>query len=243
MSHQLATQAAGSSRRAAQVLRYSAIVTAAMASIGLTVAAGSYIANEMAGTQKSGTIIAAPARSHDPAAASGITDPLPADSTAISDNIGLAAFFTPHTIETAGPQSVPIPAAGYSGEVTGAARPSAIAGQLRLGSTYVGAVIVPAQRNSVSVTVDTNVFATVADLVQHTPLGENLGLAADPATNTQLRTDVDTRSGEVTFTLSDPTLGRYGVQLVRHNTPATQDISIGHATELGRAGGSGLITV
>ncbi|WP_330184187.1 hypothetical protein OHB26_11615 [Nocardia sp. NBC_01503] len=221
MSHQLATQAAGSSRRAAQVLRYSAIVTAGMASIGLTVAAGSYIANQMAGTEKSGAVIAAPTAPHTPAALSGDTDPQTGSITPLADTIGLAAYFTPHPMETTMPQDIPGTLSQSRTEASPATERNPIAGQLRLGTAYLDAAVVPVQRNSISVTVDTNVFATMADLVLHTPLGETLGIGSDPSANTQLRTDVDTRSGAVTLTLSDPTLGRYDVRLDRHNTPGS----------------------
>ncbi|MFB8008477.1 hypothetical protein [Nocardia sp. NPDC056000] len=263
MSHQLATQAAGSSRRAAQVLRYGAIVTAGMASIGLTVAAGSYIANQMADAQKSGTIVAAPGDRHATVTAPGnVTAPV--DNTPVADNIGLTAFFTPHVTENPAPLNIPATRVGTTTETTRAAKPEPIAGQLRLGGAYVGAAVVPVQRNSVSLTLDTNVFATIADLVLHTPIGETLGIGSDPTANTQLRTDVDTHSGEVTVTLSDPAIGRYGVQLARHNTPAAatvpnqaagpsqvvtpneagaQQVSPGTGAESGRTGGPELTTV
>ncbi|WP_067567804.1 hypothetical protein [Nocardia acidivorans] len=224
MSHQLATQAAGSSRRAAQVLRYSAIVTAGMASIGLTVAAGSYIANQMAGTEKSGAIVAAPAAPHATAALPGSTDSQTASSAPLADTIGLAAYFTPHPMETTVSQEVPGTLSQSRTEASPAIERNPIAGQLRLGTAYLDAAVVPVRRNSISVTVDTNVFATVADLVLRTPLGETLGIGSDPSANTQLRTDVDTRSGAVTLTLSDPALGRYDVRLDRHNTPGASTV-------------------
>ncbi|MET9489077.1 hypothetical protein [Nocardia sp. NPDC006630] len=226
MSHQLATQAARTSRRAAQVLRFSAIVTAGMASIGLTVAAGSYVANEMAGTQKSGTMTATPSLAHGQFSPplTGAGDPLPGPVTPSADTIGLASFFTSHKPEATGLEPIPAANPGNSaGAPAAGQRPSALAGQIRLGNAYVGAAIVPAQLNSISVTLDTNVFATVADLVLHSPLGQQLGIGSDPSANTQLRTDVDTRRGEVTVTFSDPALGRYGVQFAPHTAPAPAD--------------------
>ncbi|MEV6770822.1 hypothetical protein AB0N05_19590 [Nocardia sp. NPDC051030] len=219
MSHQLATQAARSSRRASQVLRYSAIVTAGMASIGLTVAAGSYIANEMA--QPPGKLATA---------SPGMRPVLPGpgdtgtavqrgDIAPIAESVGLASLFThwagQPTIRDYDPATTMTPSA----DARAAQRASTLAGQVRLGNTYLGAAVIPAQRNSVSFTVDTNVFATVADLVLHTPLGESLGLTSDPLANTQLRTDVDAR-GEVTLTFTDPAVGRYGLNLARHAAPA-----------------------
>ncbi|WP_327142907.1 hypothetical protein [Nocardia sp. NBC_01327] len=226
MSHQLATQAARTSRRAAQVLRFSAVVTAGMASIGLTVAAGSYVANEMAGTQKSGTMLTTPSLAHGqfPPPVNGGGNPLPGPVTPTADTIGLASFFTPHKTEMIGLEPIPAVEPGKSAAAPAAGpRPSALAGQIRLGTAYVGAAVVPAQLNSVSFTLDTNVFATVADLVLHSPLGQQLGIGSDPSANTQLRTDVDTRRGEVTVTFSDPALGRYGVQFAPHTAPAPAD--------------------
>ncbi|MCU1640604.1 MAG: hypothetical protein JWN03_879 [Nocardia sp.] len=226
MSHQHATPAARTSRRAAQVLRFSAVVTAGMASIGLTVAAGSYVANEMAGTQKSGTMTAAPSLAHGqfPPPVAGSGNPLPGSIAPIADNIGLTSLFMPRKAETVGLEPIPAVTPGESAAAPASGqRPNALAGQIRLGNTYVGAAVLPAQLNSVSVTLDTNVFATLADLVLHSPLGRQLGIDSDPSANTQLRTDVDTRRGDVTVTFSDPALGRYGVQFAPNTAPAPAD--------------------
>ncbi|WP_067826189.1 hypothetical protein [Nocardia inohanensis] len=218
MSHQLATQAHRSTRRTAQVLRYSAIVTAGMASIGLTVAAGSYIANTMAGTQNPGKVITAAPTARPPLAEPGAPGGAPVtDKPVVSaENVGLAALFTHYPSETTVPPELPV----TGGTTATAPQHSGYTGQVRLGDTYVGAQVVPVQRNSVSVTVDTNLFATLADYLLHTPLGEKLGIVTDPSGNTQLCTEVDTRRGEVTLTLSDPAIGRYGVQVARHPAPA-----------------------
>ncbi|MEC3958103.1 hypothetical protein VMT65_34060 [Nocardia sp. CDC153] len=218
MSHQLATPAAGSTRRTAQAFRYSAIVTASMASIGLTVAAGSYIANEMA--HEPGKLATTPPSNH-PALIElgGGNDPSIAQPTApLPENVGLAALFTPRPAEQAAPR---VSSARVSGTGAAAATevPRPVGGQLRLGTAYLGAHVAAAQHDSVTLTVDTNVFATLADVLLHTPLGEQLGINSDPSANTQLRTEVDSH-GDVTLTVSDPGLGRYGVQIARHPVPA-----------------------
>ncbi|WP_067695378.1 hypothetical protein [Nocardia jejuensis] len=216
MSQHIATTAARSSWRATQVLRYSAVVTASMASIGLTVAAGSYIANEMA--QQPGKLNTAAPAVHPPIDIAGgsAVAPHAGDITSGIETSGRTPLFAVWPAPAASPAAKPADRVGTP------QRPSPIAGQLRLGSTYLGAQVVPAQRNSVSFMVDTNIFATIADFMLHTPVGESLGIASDPLANTQLRTDVDPR-GEITLTLSDPGIGRYGVQFVRHSAPGAAD--------------------
>lgn len=211
MSHQLATQAARSTRHTAQVFRYSAIVIAGMASIGLTVAAGSYITNEMA--LQPGKLTAAAPATHPQLYRFGDTAIAPqADQTA-PGTVGLAAFFGGQATQSPALYRIPATTPGPS-TATAAEAPQPLAGQLRLGNTYVGAQLVPAHRDSLTFTVDTNVFAALADVLLHTPLGEQLGIASDPSVNTRLRTDVDTH-GNVTVTFDDPSIGTYDVQIAR----------------------------
>lgn len=95
------------------------------------------------------------------------------------------------------------------------ARRPGMGGQLPLpGDTYVGANVATGQPDSVSMTVDTNVFTVFAD---------RLGKRPEGATNeiTRLRTDLDTKSGEVTFAVSDPRLGQHDLRWQRHARPAT----------------------
>ncbi|MFC9994397.1 hypothetical protein [Nocardia sp. NPDC127526] len=221
MSQHTATTAARKPRRTRQALRFSAIITAGMASIGLTVAAGSYIANQMPEAQKSGGILAAPTgpRGPMPVRDGAGADPVPADYPAVAENIGLTSFFTSHPVRSH-ELWVPPALAGAASESVVAQRPAGITGQVRLGNAYVGAQVAPAQRNSVTLTLDTNVFAAVADLVLRGELGDTLGLRADPTANTQVRTEFDTRRGEFTITVTDPAIGRHGVQVARRNAPA-----------------------
>ncbi|WP_067532670.1 hypothetical protein [Nocardia crassostreae] len=92
MSQLTATTAARSARRTRQALRFSTIITAGMASIGLTVAAGSYIANQMPEAQHSGSsILAGPSGPRGPLP--GLDDtagsPLPVDYQPGAETIGL----------------------------------------------------------------------------------------------------------------------------------------------------------
>ncbi|MGX1804865.1 hypothetical protein ACWIGI_04060 [Nocardia sp. NPDC055321] len=218
MSHELATQAVRSTRRAAQAARYTAVVTAAMASIGLTVTAGAYIANQMAGVQHSDSILAGPAPARDRTAVSA--DRYPGDVVPLAERTDIAALLG-HPRTVAINHDGPATTQGVTADEAPRPQSSALAGQLRVGNTYVGAQVLPVQRNSLTFTVDTNLFATLADLVLRGPIGEQLGVVgSNPSAVTQLRTDLDTRRGEVTLTLSDPAIGAHGLQLARHPAPA-----------------------
>ncbi|MEU1206653.1 hypothetical protein [Nocardia sp. NPDC005825] len=227
MSHQLATQAARSTRRTAQVIRYSAIVTASMASIGLTVAAGSYIANEMA--QRPGKLTTTTPAGRPALAAPGPATDRPGVQLGapIAEKITLTSLFSGYPLDPTVAQVIPD---HTPGSVPAAEAPRPLAGQLRLGTTYVGAQLAGAQHETVTLTLDTNVFATVADVLLNSPLGQQLGITADPTANTRLRTDVDSR-GDVTLTLSDPALGTYGLQIARHPVPAAADANVVHGED------------
>ncbi|MEU6579888.1 hypothetical protein [Nocardia sp. NPDC046763] len=218
MSHELATQAARSTRRTAQVFRYSAIVTASMASIGLTVAAGSYIANEMA--QQPGRLATGAPGNH-PALIElgpGAADrPGVQSAEPIAEKVALTSLFTNRGMEPAFVQVIPARTPG-TGAATASEVPRPLGGQFRLGTAYVGAQVAAAQHTA-TLTVDTNVFAAFADVLLNTPLGHQLGINGDPSATTRLRTDVDSR-GDVTLTLSDPAIGNYGLQIARHPVPA-----------------------
>ncbi|QLY31017.1 hypothetical protein H0264_01010 [Nocardia huaxiensis] len=215
MSHQSATSAARTFRRTSQVLRYSAVVTASMASIGLTVAAGSYISNEIAGTQKSGNIFAVPAAPGGPAYERELEGgELSVDIAAVAETTSVNTLFHTWGVERGAPATISPVRPAEPGTST------PIAGQLRLGDTFVGAQVFPVQRNSLTVTVDTNVFAAVGSWLLSGPIGERLGLTADPSATTQVRTELDTRRGDVKLTITDPAIGDLGLQLARHPAPA-----------------------
>ncbi|MET8430254.1 hypothetical protein [Nocardia sp. NPDC004860] len=228
MSHELATQAARSTRRTAQVFRYSAIVTASMASIGLTVAAGSYIANEMA--QQPGRLAMGAPGNH-PALVElgprGADQPGVQPAEPVAEKVALTSLFTNRGTEPAFVQVIPARTPG-TGAATAAEATRPLGGQFRLGTAYVGAQVAAAQHTA-TLTVDTNVFATFADILLNTPLGHQLGINGDPSATTRLRTDVDSR-GDVTLTLSDPAIGDYGLQIARHPVPAAATGTPAHDT-------------
>ncbi|MBF6178691.1 hypothetical protein [Nocardia otitidiscaviarum] len=221
MSHDPATRGAATSntRRAAQILRHTAVVGAGMASIGLTVAAGTYIANELPGAQRPDTVIAAPPAPPHPRGGTGTVPGLPERPvvTPIAEKIELASLFGPLTDS---PTQSAVTAARPS-ILTSGQQPAdgpGLAGRIRVGDTFVGAQVVPDPRNSVAITVDTNVFGTVADLVLPATRGDGIDLG--PAGTTRLHTELDTKSGELTLTLSDTELGEVGVRLTRYPAPA-----------------------
>ncbi|WP_280273301.1 hypothetical protein [Nocardia wallacei] len=220
MSQHPATQRR-SSRQPAQIFQHTAIVFAGMASIGLTVAAGTYIVNQIAeSTRPPAAELPAPAA----APPAGTPESAPAREfprgTAVSGLVGLVAESRPLPAQPV----MPPPAAEPDRVLDRAVAPAVPAqapvrrpgmgGQLPLpGNTYVGANVATGQPDSVSMTVDTNVFTVFAD---------RLGDGSRRTTNeiTRLRTDLDTKSGEVTFAVSDPRLGQHDVRWQRHARPA-----------------------
>ncbi|MBF6328829.1 hypothetical protein [Nocardia transvalensis] len=228
MSHHPATQRR-TTRRPAQILQHTAIVLAGMASIGLTVAAGTYIVNQMAETgHVPGTDFALPGLAPDvPAPAREPGDHELPGAAPVTGAVGLVAETRalPVTVVDRRPEAPDPPLARpapATASVTGVPQTNTSALRLRLpGDTYVGANVVRDQPNSISMSVDTNVFTTVA-----TALSEQLGEQPDPATRSsgvsQLRTDIDTRNGEITVAVSDPMLGNQSMHLSRP-TGAVQD--------------------
>lgn len=205
------------SRRAAQILRHTAVVTAGMASIGLTVAAGTYIAQEMSVAQRTDAIIAAPPGPYQPSwhpALGEVRDH--SEISPIAENIGLASIFTvlPRESEV---RVSEVPASTATDPQQ--ADSPGLTGKLRVGNTYVGAQVVPVLRNSIAVTLDTNVFGTLVGLVLPEGVSEQLGIG--PTGTTRVHTEFDTKRGEVTLVVSDSALGKFGVQLARHPAPAT----------------------
>ncbi|WP_280268907.1 hypothetical protein [Nocardia wallacei] len=203
-------------RRTAQILQHTAIVFAGMASIGLTVAAGTYIVNQIAeSTHRPAPEPAAPI-----AAPTGEANPSSPESpsrTAFVGVVGLRAESRalPPPVEPAPepPEAIQrleravVPTAPTPATVA----PTGVNGRLGLlGGTYVGANVTTPRPDSISMTVDTNVFTA---LVRRP--GDN---SRDDVT--RFRTDLDTRRGEVTVAMSDPLLGQHDVQVQRHARPA-----------------------
>ncbi|MGK8521256.1 hypothetical protein ACRS6B_06715 [Nocardia asteroides] len=212
--------------RPAQVARHAAIVLAGAASLSLTAAAGAYVVHQIADAQHPDTRLAAPvipAPPHDPGhGRRAVSYPaLTASSSALP-----ATVPAPGAVETdrreedkPGPVSAP----------TAPTAPAPLDGEVRLGDAYVGARLAEVEQDTVSVTVDTNAFTVLRSFVVPTP--EEPGL-------TTMRTDIDTRNGEVRLAFSDPKLGEHGLRLNRHSAPtatARPDGDLGPATVGGTA--------
>ncbi|MFC4123882.1 hypothetical protein [Nocardia rhizosphaerae] len=188
--------------RPAQIARLSATVVAGAASLSLTVAAGAYIVNNMPEIALPPTGgYAAPAvppepGEHRPALGDGPTPRF------TSEIVPLAMS----TEQIPAQESV----ATYRSTAAARADDSTLTGQLRIGTTYVGAQVAPAQTDTVAFTVDTN-LVTIAS--------KYLGGAADPSAVTALRTEFDTRRGELVFVLTDPALGSHTLRIERVQKP------------------------
>lgn len=212
------------SRSTGQILQHTAVVFAGMASIGLTVAAGTYIVNQIGGPglpgvigsgERGDTIVPAPdtdrseaspssapatTGSWRPAAESRRLPALTADGAAAPMRIVPGPADRSPSIDTAPASS----------------RPGGVGGRLNLtGETYVGANLSRTQQHSFAVTLDTNVPAALG--ANGSP-DHRQGAGEDAVT--QFRTDVDVHSGEFSVAMSDPLLGRHDVQVQRHARPA-----------------------
>ncbi|MGY4098171.1 hypothetical protein ACW2Q0_01185 [Nocardia sp. R16R-3T] len=200
--------------RPAQIFRHAAIVLAGAASLSLTVAAGSYIVGQMADTRHATNDIATPPPVRIPDIDTDY-GPVLSDAKSTGGSRDLPTLFGRFPAEP-GDGSVKISQAHIASPAT-----TGIGASLRLGTAYIGAQVAPGRANSVALTVDTNALTVVADFLFTEPIREQLGIHADPAGVTQLRTEVDTRNGEVTFTFSDPPLGERGPRLDRNPAPST----------------------
>ncbi|MFF0489087.1 hypothetical protein ACFYTQ_08680 [Nocardia sp. NPDC004068] len=212
MSQHSATGRRTTTRRSVQILQHTAIVTAGMASIGLTVAAGTYIVNQIAQSGLGpGTEFSEPG--------AGRVEPGPADEPRVRESGTPATISTPVglVVETRRlpdpvaepplPAPVPVaPAAPAPASAATAATPQTGPAPLRVrlpGDTYVGANVVRDQPDSLTMTVDTNVPAAVTTALTQRPGSAGV---------TRLSTGVDTRSGRITVTLTDPALGDRSVR-------------------------------
>ncbi|MEU2037880.1 hypothetical protein [Nocardia niwae] len=192
--------------RPGQVARHAAIVLAGAASVSLTAAAGAYIVHQIADTQRPDTRIAAPivpaAPDQPDRRRAYVSYPaLTSSSFVLPVAISAPAAREP---EIAAPQ-VDSPSAPPS--------PAPLAGRVRLGEAYVGAQVATTEADTVSVSVDTNALTMLTSFLRSDSEREKSGV-------TTMRTDLDTRSGEVRLGLSDPGLGEHDLRLNRHARPA-----------------------
>ncbi|PPJ32440.1 hypothetical protein C5E45_06025 [Nocardia nova] len=208
------------SRSTGQILQHTAVVLAGMASIGLTVAAGTYVVNQIGGGglpaaigsgERGDTIVPAPDTHR--------SDTSSTTAPAGTGLWGVAAASRRLPAFAATPaRLVPEPADRSPNTETPSATtgPGGVGGRLNLtGETYVGANLSRTQQHSFAVTVDTNVPSVLGanGSPDHQP-------GAAPNTVTEFRTDVDVHSGEFSVAMSDPLLGRHDVQVQRHARPA-----------------------
>ncbi|MBH0781205.1 hypothetical protein [Nocardia bovistercoris] len=201
--------------RPAQIARHVTVVLAGAASLTLTVAAGAYIADQMAGTQRQA---ATPGGPEKPAAVAP-----PRAEPAGPDSFVEAVFHgyrvgRPAAPILPGPSEPPAPAAPAvrvaAPQPAPEPRPRAregVDGRFDVGDGYVGARIEPTGGDTVTVTVDTDLFSGPAPKAE--PNGQGSGGEVSRVT-----TEIDTKRGAMTLAVSDPTLGEHDLHVDR--TPA-----------------------
>ena len=196
------------SRAAGQILQHTAIVLAGMASIGLTVAAGTYIVHQIGDTGSPAVIHSGRPDTVSPPALEPDRSEADAPNTAPTTvSWGLTAESWPLPIVLA----APTPTAAVT-----TVRPSDVGGRLKLSdNTYVGANLSRTQQHSLTVRLDTNLPAAFG--ATESPETEP---AEPPAGVTEFRTDLDVRSGEFSVAMTDPLLGRHDMRAQRHTQPA-----------------------
>ncbi|QIS23825.1 hypothetical protein [Nocardia terpenica] len=175
-------------RRPVQILQHTAIVLAGMGSIGLTVIAGTYIVNQMADATQHPGHLTTPGTAL-PEAAPPNSAPHESPETLVTNGTWDLAAET-RTLPTAfltHPPAAPEPLAHHPTPT--APTPTEFGARLQLpGDAYVGANLTTTQSNSLSMTLDTNLVTLLTNTDQHTAL----------------RTELNTRSGEVTVAVSGP---------------------------------------
>ncbi|MDO3647380.1 hypothetical protein [Nocardia mangyaensis] len=205
--------------RRAQIARLSVTVVAGAASLCLTFAAGAYIVNNADLIDDTPGPIA-PTEDR----AAPFTAPRPGQLPPPERS---KPVFTAETVELMSSERA-LPAAtrtavtANQGGIGVTPDDSALGGRVRIGSTYVGAQVAPARTDTLAFTLDTNLVTLAA---------RYLGSTADPAGVTALRTELDTRRGEVMFVLSDPGLGSHTLRVERVQQPATAEPAESAAAE------------
>ncbi|AXK87165.1 hypothetical protein SAMN05421776_103347 [Nocardia farcinica] len=200
--------------RPAQVARYTAIVVAGAASLTLTVASGAYIVGQMSvdgsRTESNHAPAAPDSRASGPAPSfPDVTTVEPVAVERPRPTYQAAVFPADAPI----PPVVAIPGAAAAPVVNPASanESSGLGGRLGLAGAYVDAQVRPSDPGTIAVTVDTNVVATLLDVL------------AEPgatAGTTRLSTEIDTRRGEIAVAFSDPALGEHTMEFQRGRTPS-----------------------
>jgi len=177
-----------------QIVRHTAVVLAGMASIGFTVAAGTYIVNQMSSGQGEDTVRRAQVAS-DPAgpltrqAVGPIGAPTVTVRFAAETRVLSWVADIPEPVAPVAPPVRPVPPV-----VAAVHTNTGVGGRLPLlGDAYVGANLTRTQPDSLSMTVDTNLLAA---LIGRTDvLGAQIG-------DTRVRTDLDVANGEITLAVA-----------------------------------------
>ncbi|UGT70744.1 hypothetical protein LTT66_11535 [Nocardia gipuzkoensis] len=190
--------------RPAQFARHAAVVLAGAASLTLTVAAGTYIVQQIADTQHPDSRLAAPIAPVAPDAPDHRREVVFYPVLTASSSVLPPAALAPRAVE---PETV-------QAQSDSPPTPTPLGGAVRLGDAYFGARVAKGEADTVSVTVDTNAFTVLTGFLRSGP--EQPGAS----TVTTMRTDLDTQSGEVRLALSDPGLGEHALRLNRHGAPA-----------------------
>lgn len=185
--------------------RHAAVVLAGAASLSLTVVAGTYIVNQMADATRSGGEHAAPAA---PTVEDATSDPEWMDAVLTGGSYELPVTFARHQPDL--PVPSPKAADPHSGSTVVRQPSSPLGGKWRLGDTYIGAQVATVRSDTIAITVDTNAFTVLTGVPQSDPAK---GRSEGNPSITQLRTEFDTRSGEVVLMLTDPSLGEYDLRL------------------------------
>lgn len=218
------------SRPTGQILQYTAVVFAGMASIGLTVAAGTYVVNQIGGSHSvmsSGGRHQAAVPEFDPGrpetrvpvvtagnweSAAGYRE-LPASFTAPAVPADRGEAHPPAPVRT--PISTPAPQSAES--PTGTADPAGLGGRLAVSEdTYVDANVSRTQQHSITLTVGTNLPGTWGNSAD-----TGTGTEESPGDRTTgFRTDIDVHTGEISVSVSDPPTGRHEMRIERNTLPA-----------------------
>ncbi|MEU6560137.1 hypothetical protein [Nocardia nova] len=223
------------SRTAGQILQHTAIVLAGMASIGLTVAAGTYVVNQIGDTGLPAVIHPGEADTPNPPAPEALHPAAEAPHTSSATaRWDLAADSRPLPVVVADPVAAgqdsappPPPAPAYAANTV---RPDGVGGRLNLSEdTYLGANLSRTQQHSLTVRLDTNLPAAFG--TTESPRAES----DDTSGVTEFRTDVDVHSGEFSVAMTDPLLGRHDMQVQRHTQPGAVDSAHPRLTDSGQA--------
>ncbi|MFG1790699.1 hypothetical protein [Nocardia sp. NPDC049149] len=193
--------------RSAHIARHAAVVFAGAASLTLTVIAGSYVVHQIADADRAGGNVAAPAA---PPAGNAAPDSRAEDTMLTAGGFELPVLFTLHR---PGADIGGAHADSGHGTQAGTAAPTAIGGKVLFGNTYVDAQVANGQNHTVTLTLGTNVFTVLAAELSSDPVQGNQTGA------TRLRTELDTRTGEVVLVLTDSAHNERTLRVPRNPAP------------------------